>query len=107
MKKYIKEIAIVILLLFSLQKCTQSCSRQTKYDNLRIEADSTYKAKDAQLKELTDSCQLLNTQILIYQERVRGMESALTIQDEAAKRVADAKKNISVTVKQESNGKDN
>lgn len=81
----------------------KSCSVQTKYNNYVEMTDSINLAKDKQIRLLSDSCNILNTELLIYKERVRGMESALSIQEEAARRVMEAKKNISVTVKQESN----
>ena len=52
------------------------------------------------IKSLNDSITLLNTKILIYEEKVSGLSNALTIQDEANKRISEAKKNINVTVKE-------
>ena len=103
-KKHWKTIVIVLLVLFGCSKCTKSCSVQTRYNNYVEVTDSINTVKDNQIRMLEDSCRILNTELLIYKERVRGMQSALSIQEEAAKRVAEAKKNISVTVKQESDG---
>ena len=56
--------------------------------------------KDSIIKALSDSCTVLNTTIKVYEERVNGMQQSLDIQNEAAKRISEARKNISVNVKQ-------
>ena len=89
-------IVIVILAIFSLNKCAQSCSRQTIINNKEI----TIYEKDSLLKVANDSINILNTKIQIYEERISGLTNSLTIQEEAARRISEAKKNISVTVKE-------
>lgn len=89
-------IVIVILAVFSLSKCTQSCSRQTIINNKEL----TIYEKDSLLKVANDSINILNTKIQIYEERISGLTNSLTIQEEAARRISEAKKNISVTVKE-------
>ena len=89
-------IVIVILAIFSLSKCTQSCSRKTIINNKEI----TIHEKDSLLKVANDSINMLNTKIQIYEERISGLTNSLTIQEEAARRISEAKKNISVTVKE-------
>lgn len=98
-KKNWKNILIVLLVLFSLTKCTQSCNRDSVIDKLESENAKTVVVKDSLIKTLSDSCTLLNTTIKVYQERVDGMKQSLDIQNEAARRISDAKKNISVSIK--------
>ena len=99
-KKHWKNILLVILLLFSLSKCTQSCNRAGEIDKITTETTQVINQKDSTIKVLSDSCTVLNTTIKVYQERVSGMQQSLDIQNEAAKRISEAKKNISVNVKQ-------
>ena len=98
-KKNWKNILIILLVLFSLTKCTQSCNRESTISELENKNVETIVSKDSIIKILQDSCTLLNTTIKVYQERVNGMKQSLDIQNEAAKRISDAKKNISVSVK--------
>lgn len=98
-KKNWKNILIILLVLFSLTKCTQSCNRESTISELENKNVETVVSKDSIIKTLHDSCTLLNTTIKVYQERVNGMKQSLDIQNEAAKRISDAKKNISVSVK--------
>lgn len=94
-KKNWKNILIVLLVLFSLSKCTQSCNRATTVDEVKKEAVS----KDSIIKTLNDSCTTLNTTIEVYKERVNGMQQSIDIQNEAAKRIAESKKNIKINIK--------
>lgn len=61
-KKHIKEILIVMLLLFSLSKCTQSCNRDSRIHQLEQEkaqyevwCDSLTRISDIQQIRLDDS----------------------------------------------------
>ncbi len=49
-KKYWKEILLVLLLIFSLNKCTQSCSRSTVINTQQIEIAQ----KDSIIKQLRE-----------------------------------------------------
>ena len=98
-KKHWKEIIICVLAVFSLSKCTQSCNRAGAYDELKANSDSVIVSKDSVIKTLEDSCTSLNTTIKVYEEKVSGLSKSLTIQDEAARRISEAKKNISVSVR--------
>lgn len=95
-KQYWKEIVIVILVIFCLNKCTQSCNRSIEINNVNKEIVK----RDSIITKLNDSLKTLNTTIQIYDEKVNGLNNALNIQDEANKRISEAKKNISVTVKE-------
>ena len=99
-KKHWKNILLIVLLLFSLSKCTQSCNRAGTIDKMEAENTELVAKKDSTIKALSDSCTVLNTTIKVYEERVSGMQQSLDIQNEAAKRISEAKKNISVNVKQ-------
>lgn len=94
-KAHIREIVIVLLVLFSLSKCTQSCNRATEIDQKTMEIT----ALDSTLKVANDSINSLNTVIKVYEEKVAGLNQSLSIQDEANKRISEAKKNINVNVK--------
>ena len=94
-KKNWKIILIIVLAVFSLSKCTQSCNRASMANKLEIEINN----KDSVIKTLKDSCTVLNTTIKVYEERVSGMQQSIDIQNEANKRISEAKKNISVNLK--------
>jgi len=94
-KAHIREIIIVLLVLFSLSKCTQSCNRATEIDQKTMEIA----VLDSTLKVANDSINSLNTVIKVYEEKVAGLNQSLSIQDEANKRISEAKKNINVNVK--------
>ena len=94
-KKHLKDGLIVLFLLFSLTKCTQSCNRSIEIDRLNGEL----KKSDSVYTEMNDSIKLLNTTISIYKEKVSGYEIASQIQNEAIKQISEAKKNIQVVVK--------
>lgn len=51
-KKHIKEILIVILLLFGMQKCTQSCNRQGEIDNLEVQYRQLDSICDIQIADI-------------------------------------------------------
>jgi len=99
MKEFLREkwhiIVIVILVLFSVNKCVQSCNRATEIDNKQ----SQIELMDSTLKSANDSITSLNTIIKVYEEKVAGLNQSLSIQDEANKRISEAKKNINVNVK--------
>ena len=99
-KKHWKNILLIVLLLFSLSKCTQSCNRAGTIDKMESENAELVVKKDSIIKALSDSCTVLNTTIKVYEERVNGMQQSLDIQNEATKRISEARKNISVNVKQ-------
>ena len=99
-KKHWKNILLIVLLLFSLSKCTQSCNRAGTIDKMESENAELLVKKDSIIKALADSCTVLNTTIKVYEERVNGMQQSLDIQNEATKRISEARKNISVNVKQ-------
>lgn len=99
MKEFLRKkwhiIVIVILVLFSVNKCVQSCNRATEIDNKQ----SQIELMDSTLKSANDSITSLNTIIKVYEEKVAGLNQSLSIQDEANKRISEAKKNINVNVK--------
>ena len=94
-KNHWKEIIIGLLIIFSLNKCTQSCSRQSKINEVNI----TILEKDSIINSLNDSIYMLNTKLKVYEEKISGLNQSLTIQDEANKRISEAKKNIQVNIK--------
>lgn len=53
-KKHIKEILIVILLLFGMQKCTQSCNRQGEINNLEVQYRSLDSIYNVQVTDITN-----------------------------------------------------
>ena len=98
-KKNWQLIIIVILLLFGMNKCTSSCTNSTKYKNSENEKLVLIHKNDSIQKILNDSIILLNTKIQVYEEKISGLNQSLSIQEEASKRISDAKKNISINVK--------
>jgi len=92
-------IVIVLLLLFGMSKCTSSCSNGNLYEASE-QAHTEYVQKmDSTVKVLKDSITVLNTKITVYEEKVKGLNNALSIQDEANRRISEAKKNINVNVR--------
>lgn len=68
LKKNWKEILLVVLLIFSMNKCTQSCNRANKIEDLNKElviADSTYNYDVDSLSEVIKS---LNAEIVTLRE---------------------------------------
>lgn len=68
-KKNWKNILLVVLVLFSLNKCTQSCNRASKIDKLSAEIvvkDSTITAMDNQVKALIRDTTDYANQIRMY-----------------------------------------
>ena len=99
-KKHWKEIVIVLLVIFCLNKCTQSCSRANELESNKIVYNTEIQQKDSIIKILNDSISSMNIKLQVYQEKVAGLNQALSIQDEANKRISEAKKNINVQVRQ-------
>ena len=95
-KTHWKEIVIGLLLIFGLNKCTQSCNRGNELKNIR---NVEIFEKDSIIKVLNDSISTMNVRIQVYEEKVTGLNQALSIQDEANKRISEAKKNINVNIK--------
>ena len=98
-KTHWKEIIIVFLLIFSLNKCTQSCSRGNAINQISIEKVQIENTKDSIIGILNDSISLMNIKLQVYEEKISGLNQALYIQDEANKRISEAKKNISISLK--------
>lgn len=99
-KLHWKEIIIGLLIVFGLNKCTQSCNRQTTIDEKVTEITVMTNTKDSIINILNDSIGKLNIRLQVYEEKVAGLNQALSIQDEANKRISEAKKNINVQVRQ-------
>ena len=99
-KKKWQIIVIVLLLLFGMSKCTSSCTNSTKFETSEKNHVEYVQKMDSTIKVLNDSINMLNVKLQVYQEKVAGLNQALSIQDEANKRISEAKKNISVQVRQ-------
>ncbi len=100
LKNHWKEVIIGILVIFGLNKCTQSCNRQTTIDEKVSQITVIENTKDSVINVLNDSIGKLNIRLQVYEEKVAGLNQALSIQDEANKRISEAKKNINVQVRQ-------
>ena len=99
LKKKWHIIVIVLLLLFGMSKCTSSCSNGNMYESSQKEHNEYVQKMDSTIKVLNDSITVLNTKITVYEEKIVGLNNALSIQDEANKRISEAKKNINVNVR--------
>lgn len=95
LKKYLKEIIIVILGVLFLSKCTQSCNRASEIKK----QEQKIQQLDSTITACKDSITVLNTEIKIYEERTAGLQDALKIKEEAARQLVEAKKQVQVTVK--------
>ena len=100
LKTHWKEVVIGLLVIFGLNKCTQSCNRQTTIDEKVSQITVIENTKDSVINILNDSIGKLNIRLQVYEEKVAGLNQALSIQDEANKRISEAKKNINVQVRQ-------
>lgn len=98
-KKYWKEALIVVLMLFSISKCTSSCSRGNKLKQGNIELN----AKDSVISVLNDSIKNLNSDIEVYEEKLNGLHELTKAKDEAINKIVDAKKNINVKLNTKKN----
>ncbi len=98
-KTHWKEIIIVLLLIFGMNKCTQSCNRGNNLSEANLQKALIEANKDSIIKVLEDSISKMNITIQVYEEKVTGLNQALSIQDEANRRISEAKKNINVNVK--------
>lgn len=94
-KKNLHIIVIVILLLFGMSKCTQSCNRSTEI-NKNI---TTIEQKDSLIKVLEDSVVTLNHKIDLLSNDNSNQEKLIESQKESLDKINEAKKNIQVTVK--------
>ena len=99
LKKKWQIIVIVLLILFGMTKCASSCTNSNKFETSEKNHIEYVQKMDSIVKELNDSIVVLNTKITVYEERVAGLNNALSIQDEANKRISEAKKNINVNVR--------
>ena len=88
-------IVIVVLLLFSLSKCTQSCNRATEID-MNIQ---TIVEKDSTISALNDSIVALNHRIDLLTNDKSNQEKLIESQKESIDKINEAKKNINVTVR--------
>jgi len=88
-------IVIVLLALFSLSKCTQSCNRQFEIDKSNL----TIEQKDSVITVLNDSIVTLNHKIDILTNDNENQEKLVETQKDAINKINEAKKNINVTVK--------
>ena len=100
LKTHWKEVVIGLLVIFGLNKCTQSCNRQTTIDEKVSQITVIENTKDSIINILNDSIGKLNIRLQVYEEKVAGLNQALSIQDKANKRISEAKKNINVQVRQ-------
>ena len=98
-KKNWQIILIVLLVLFGMNKCVSSCSNKTMYEASEKSRIEQVDSLNNVIKTMNDSIVVLNTKIDVYQERVSGLNAALSIQDEANRRISEAKKNININVK--------
>ena len=92
-------IVIALLLLFGMNKCASSCTNSNMYEDAQKEHTEYVQKMDSTVKVLNDSITVLNTKITVYEEKVAGLNNALSIQEEANKRISEAKKNINVNVR--------
>ena len=100
LKKKWQIIVIVLLILFGMTKCASSCTNSNEFEASEKNHIEYVQKMDSIVKVLNDSIVVLNTKITVYEERVAGLNNALSIQDEANKRISEAKKNINVQVRQ-------
>jgi inorganic pyrophosphatase len=94
LNKHWKNIVIVILVLFSLNKCTVSCNRGNKLKQTNIEVMQ----RDSVITDMNDTIKQLKAEIQILNEKLTGIQNVANAKDEAIRNITEAKKNINVTV---------
>ena len=94
-KKNWQIIAIVLLLLFGMSKCTQSCNRSAEIDKNVV----TIEKKDSFIKVLKDSVVTLNHKIDLLRNDKSNQEKLIESQKESINKINEARKNIHVTVR--------
>ena len=94
LNKHWKNIVIVILVLFSLNKCTVSCNRGNKLKQTNIEVMQ----RDSVITDMNDTIKHLKAEIQILNEKLTGIQNVANAKDEAIRNITEAKKNINVTV---------
>ena len=88
-------IVIVLLLLFGMSKCTQSCNRSAEIDKNVV----TIEKKDSLIKVLKDSVVTLNHKIDLLRNDKSNQEKLIESQKESINKINEARKNIHVTVR--------
>ena len=94
-KKNWQIIAIVLLLVFGMSKCTQSCNRSLEIDKNVV----TIEKKDSLIKVLKDSVVTLNHKIDLLRNDKSNQEKLIESQKESINKINEARKNIHVTVR--------
>ena len=97
MRKNWKNILIVVLALFSLGKCAQSCNRSLRVDELESEAVT----KDSTINSLTKQVELLKIDTADYREQInmyRGFTEVMSSNME--RQTAVAEKNTQIHAEQ-------
>ena len=94
-KKNWQIIAIVLLLLFGMSKCSQSCNRSSVIDKNVV----TIEKKDSLIKVLKDSVVTLNHKIDLLRNDKSNQEKLIESQKESINKINEARKNIHVTVR--------
>jgi len=95
LKKNWHIIVIIVLMLFGLSKCTQSCNRQSIIDKQKLEIQK----QDSIKQVLNDSIITLNHKIDLLSNDKTNQEKLIETQKESIDKINEAKKNINVTVK--------
>lgn len=79
MKNFLKTkwqiVVIILLFLFGMNKCTQSCNRQGEIDRLNYEYNKLDSIHQAYIKIMEDSLNGQNSQLNILEERVSGLKN--------------------------------
>ena len=94
-KKNWQIIAIVLLLVFGMSKCTQSCNRSAEISKNIV----TMEKKDSLIKVLKDSVVTLNHKIDLLRNDKSNQEKLIESQKESINKINEARKNIHVTVR--------
>ena len=94
-KKNWQIIAIVLLLVFGMSKCTQSCNRSAEISKNIV----TIEKKDSLIKVLKDSVVTLNHKIDLLRNDKSNQEKLIESQKESLNKINEARKNIHVTVR--------
>ena len=103
MKSFLKKnwnvIVILVLVVFGLNKCTQSCNRETSIQELSEKLSNKTSQSDSIISALNESIVVLNHELDLLRHDKTSQDVLVATQRDAIEKINEAKKNINVTVK--------
>ena len=99
LKQYWREILIVFLIIFGMNKCANSCTNSNKYNASEKVKTELVHEKDSIIKIYDDSVKNLTMKIQVLEATINGNQEMINRLAKANEQISEAKKNINVSVK--------